>query len=129
MANEQNLKVLSPNEARELGHIGGVVSGQVRRERKKLRELVVSMGNNPMFFNNPLSRKHFLEEYGLENPTITEGIIAKLISSALYGDLAAIKLFLSLASTPSSQNIPPVPSMLTQQKIKVSYEAKHQEFK
>lgn len=43
MANEQNLKVLSPNEARELGRIGGMMSGKTRRERKKLREMVLTM--------------------------------------------------------------------------------------
>ena len=50
MANEQNLKVLSPTEARELGRIGGVVSGQARRERKRLRDIAMTMASAPLTF-------------------------------------------------------------------------------
>ena len=39
MANEQNLKVLSPSEAREFGRIGGIMSGQSRREQKRVQEI------------------------------------------------------------------------------------------
>ena len=96
MANEQNLKVLSPNEARELGRIGGMMSGKTRRERKKLREMVLTMASSPMTFDNEYNRKRFIEKYHIDNPTIVDGILAQLVSSALYGDMAAIKLFLSI---------------------------------
>ena len=124
MANEQNLKVLSPNEARELGQIGGLVSGQVRRERKRLREIVVSMASSPMPFDNDYNRKRFIEKYHIEDPTIMDGILAQLVSSALYGDMAAIKLFLSLAA--DAPQIPFPNGPITKQKFKVSYEAQRQ---
>ena len=38
MANEQNLRKLTSNEAREIGKKGGIASGQKRAERKTLRE-------------------------------------------------------------------------------------------
>ena len=84
MANEQNLKVLSPNEARELGRIGGMMSGKTRRERKKLREMVLTMASSPMTFDNEYNRKRFIEKYHIDNPTIIDGILAQLVSSALY---------------------------------------------
>jgi hypothetical protein len=35
--NDENLKSLSPSQAREYGKIGGINSGQVRHERKSFR--------------------------------------------------------------------------------------------
>jgi len=128
MANEQNLKVLSPNEARELGRIGGQMSGKARRERKKLREMVLTMASSPMTFDNEYNRKRFIEKYHIENPTIIDGILAQLVSSALYGDMAAIKLFLSLTADTPSQYAPFIPGTITKQKFKVSYEAQKQNF-
>ena len=48
MPNEENLKRLTSKEAREIGSKGGKRSGEVRRERKTLREellLLLSTGN------------------------------------------------------------------------------------
>lgn len=126
MANEQNLKILSPNEARELGRVGGQVSGKARRERKRLRDMVMSMASMPMPFDNDYNRNRFIEKYHIDNPTIIDGILAQLVSSALYGDMAAIKLFLSL--TADTPQIPFPAGPLTKQKFKVSYEAQKQNF-
>lgn len=126
MANEQNLKILSPNEARELGRVGGQMSGKARRERKRLRDMVMSMASMPMPFDNDYNRNRFIEKYHIDNPTIIDGILAQLVSSALYGDMAAIKLFLSL--TADTPQIPFPAGPLTKQKFKVSYEAQKQNF-
>lgn len=40
MANPNNLKQLSSKEARKNGQKGGIKSGEVRRERKRLKELL-----------------------------------------------------------------------------------------
>ena len=48
MANNENLRVLTPEEAREIGRKGGIASGKARAERKTLREellLLLSHGN------------------------------------------------------------------------------------
>ncbi|MBO4582932.1 MAG: hypothetical protein J5714_02670 [Alphaproteobacteria bacterium] len=128
MANEQNLKILTPNEARELGRIGGQMSGKARRERKRLRDMAMSMASAPMHFDNDYSRNRFIEKYHIDNPTIIDGILAQLVSSALYGDMAAIKLFLSLTADTPSQYAPFIPGTITKQKFKVSYEAQKQNF-
>lgn len=41
--NNDNLKVLSSSEAREYGKIGGIKSGQVRRERKSFRDHILML--------------------------------------------------------------------------------------
>ncbi len=49
MANEQNLKPLTTNKAREIGRKGGIKSGETRRKRKTLREELLALlatGNN-----------------------------------------------------------------------------------
>lgn len=128
MANEQNLiPIRTESQARELGQRGGIASGIARRERKKLREMVLTMASAPMHFDNEFSRQRFREKYHIDNPTIIDGILAQLVSSALYGDMSATKMFLSLiADTPSQIPFPTGP--ITKQKFKVSYEAQRQKF-
>lgn len=49
MANEQNLKPLTTDKAREIGRKGGIKSGETRRKRKTLREELLALlatGNN-----------------------------------------------------------------------------------
>ena len=128
MANEQNLKVLSPTEARELGRIGGVVSGQARRERKRLRDIAMTMASAPLTFGYDEHRKEaFCKRYNIDNPTILDNIMAELIISAQGGNLKAIRLFFDLVKEQSAPFVIPDPnSTLTQQEIKVSYKAKQQ---
>lgn len=44
MANEQNLKILSPKEARENGRKGGIASGEARRRKRTLMEIMNEYG-------------------------------------------------------------------------------------
>lgn len=51
MANNENLKVLTSEEAREIGKLGGVASAKSRKEKKQIREhlqalLLSSVGKN-----------------------------------------------------------------------------------
>ena len=128
MANEQNLKVLSPTEARELGRIGGVVSGQARRERKRLRDIAMTMASAPLTFGHDEYRKNaFCKRYTIDNPTILDNIMAELIISAQGGNFKAIRLFFDLVKEQPAPFVMPDPnSTVTQQEIKVSYKAKQQ---
>lgn len=48
MANNENLRTLTSEEAREIGKKGGIASGKARAERKTLKEellLLLSQGN------------------------------------------------------------------------------------
>ena len=49
MANIENLRVLTTEEAREIGRKGGIASGKARQEKKTMREMLVEclkMTNN-----------------------------------------------------------------------------------
>lgn len=69
--NEHNLKILSPNEARENGRKGGIKSGQIRKERKALKEQLLMM---------------------LESGDIQENICLALIDKAQSGDIKAFEV-------------------------------------
>lgn len=45
MANEQNLRVPSSEEAREIGRKGGIASGEARRRKRTLREIMEVYGS------------------------------------------------------------------------------------
>jgi hypothetical protein len=47
MANAQNLKTLSPSEAREYGRQGGIKSGEVRRGNKRIKEVLDNLLHAP----------------------------------------------------------------------------------
>jgi hypothetical protein len=74
--NDENLRTLSPSEAREYGRRGGVRSGEVRRERKKLREyLEVALDKGTDFEGEAMSN--------------AEAITVALINKAKGGDVRA----------------------------------------
>lgn len=75
MANEQNLKpVRTKSEARERGKNGGIKSGEVRAQRKTLREELLAL----------LGTK-------VEDKTIQEKISFSLIQEALDGNVKAFE--------------------------------------
>lgn len=74
--NDENLRTLSPSEAREQGRRGGVRSGEVRRERKQMREyLEVALLMDTDFRG--------------ESMTNAEAVTAALIHRARRGDVRA----------------------------------------
>ena len=82
MANEQNLRTLSPKEAREQGRKGGKASAAKRAERKTFREGLL------LLLNEPLKDK-------AGNPTTNttqDAIIAALVKRAANGDTRAFEM-------------------------------------
>lgn len=79
MANEKNLKRLSPSEARENGKKGGIASGKERLRKKSLKEAalaaLMALKTNP---------ETGIVENGFE------AVAAALILKALNGDVSAI---------------------------------------
>lgn len=74
--NDENLRTLSPSEAREYGRRGGVRSGEVRRERKKLAEyLEIALDKGTDFEGEAMSN--------------AEAITVALINKAKGGDVRA----------------------------------------
>ncbi|MCL2473977.1 MAG: hypothetical protein FWF23_03640 [Alphaproteobacteria bacterium] len=75
MANEQNLKRASPSEARENGRKGGIARGKAYKEKRRMREILTVL---------------------LENPTSTgenlkESVAVALIERAKTGDVRAFE--------------------------------------
>ena len=85
MANNGNLRRLSPSEAREYGRRGGNASGESRRRkadfRKILNALLTAEIDNPEW--TPL-----LEALGLDS-TLESAVNAAIIREALAGDVKA----------------------------------------
>lgn len=85
MANNGNLRRLSPSEAREYGRRGGKASGESRRRKadfqKTLNALLTAEIDNPEW--TPL-----LEALGLDS-TLESAVNAAIIREALAGDVKA----------------------------------------
>ena len=74
--NDENLRTLSPSEAREQGRRGGIRSGEVRRERKQMREYLEAA----LVMDT---------DYRGEAMTNAEAVTAALIRRARQGDVRA----------------------------------------
>lgn len=85
MANEHNLRRLSPNEAREFGRMGGKASGEARRKkanfRKTLNALLTAEIDSPEW--TPI-----LKSLGLDN-TLESAVNAAMIKEALSVNVKA----------------------------------------
>ncbi len=142
MANEQNLKILTPNEAREYGRIGGIVSGKVRRERKCLRDIALTIASAPI--TDPVEEINIKEKYkaagiqyiepkqvykyGINNPSVIESIVYKIAQNAVNGNIQAAKLFMEMMGENPTQTRFTESGILTKQEISVKYRASKQEF-
>jgi len=142
MANKQNLKTLSPSEARDLGRTGGIVSGEVRRERKRLREIALTIAHAPLY--DPAEEEAIREKYkaagaiykepkqlyryGINNPSVMEQIVYRIANDAINGNIQAAKLFLEWTGDLSPKAELDAPGTLTQQEISIAYRASKQEF-
>ena len=85
MANERNLIPFgerSESEQREIRKKGGRRSGEVRRERRRLQDIVRAM----------------LDAKSIDDPeqTVSEALVASMIESAMAGD---VKAFIALRDT------------------------------
>lgn len=87
MANNENLKRLTPSEAREFGRMGGKASGESRRRkadfRKTLNLLLTAEIDSPEW-------KPILEALGLEC-TLESAMLMGQIKAAMEGDSRAAR--------------------------------------
>lgn len=79
MANSENLKRLSPSEARKNGRKGGIKSGEARRAKKTMREVL-----------EYLLQKEITNKSG-EKATTIEAMCVAQIKQALNGNTKAFK--------------------------------------
>ena len=87
MANNDNLKRLTPSEAREFGRMGGKASGESRRRkadfRKTLNLLLTAEIDNPEW-------KPILESLGMDC-TLESAMLMGQIKAAMMGDSKAAR--------------------------------------
>lgn len=80
--NDENLiptTELTESERRELARKGGIASGEARRKRKQMRDDLRAMLDSKQKFSDGKTRR------------VQEGIVHKLVSAAMSGDLKAIE--------------------------------------
>lgn len=94
--NDENLKALTPSEAREMGRKGGIASGIARREKKQFREAAQAILNMPIS-KGAIDGYESLESAVNSNVSVLEGIIIKQTSKALNGDTAAARFLLEVS--------------------------------
>ena len=93
--NETNLIPLNKrakSEQREIQVAGGKASGEARREKKRLKEIISEL----LELDAPAMDTMFLDDYKLDVCTNTVIIAVKLVSLAKAGDIRAVKLLLEL---------------------------------
>lgn len=94
--NSENLKpVRTTGEARELGRRGGIASGEARRRKAGLRELIRLALES--------EHRNFL---GKSNgKTNAETVAAELVNKATCGDMKAISMLLKLEVDESTKTV------------------------
>ena len=95
MPNEQNLIVPSSSEARKNGAKGGKKSGEVRRRKKTMKQVMDFLLEQPA---NTRADYEFLVEQGIDLNSLDPDFInnmllvnAALMARAKQGDVAAVK--------------------------------------
>ena len=79
MEGKDNLRIPSSEEAREYGRKGGIASGEARRKRKAMRDDLQALLDSEQKFRDGKVRR------------VQEGIVHKLVTAAMHGDLKAIE--------------------------------------
>lgn len=91
MANSDNLRTLTSDEAREIGRKGGKASAKARQEKKQMREtleLLLSMPLENASIDCLENIKGFKDLKG-KNITVQDAIMIAQVQKALKGDIRA----------------------------------------
>jgi len=91
VANEQNLRTPSTDEARSMGKKGGIASGKARREKKMFRETLETILFMPMKTGESMDVEkiqNFASIKG-QNISVQEAIMIAQVQKAMKGDTRA----------------------------------------
>ncbi len=95
MANTQNLRTPTSEEAREIGRKGGKRSAEVRKKRKTLREGLLI-----------LLQEQLKDESGnITDKTTQDAIIAGLVKRAVKGDTRAFEIIRDTIGEKPAENV------------------------
>lgn len=99
MANENNLKpIRSENEARELGHKGGIASGESRRQKKHFAKTLQLIAELPA-----IDAENIAQEFpDMSDITNQDAMAVTLYKKAVSGDLQAMDRVLKLTDQDKS---------------------------
>lgn len=88
MAKEDNLKVLSSEEARKNGRKGGIASGKARREKKMFRETLEALLSMPLNDgkSSDIEKIQNFASLKKQNISVQEAILIAQIQRAMKGD-------------------------------------------
>lgn len=98
MANEDNLRTPTTEEAREIGRKGGIASGEARRKKKLIKEQFELLLSLPL---KDEKAKKQLESLGID-PDNADNQMAMVISmwrTALKGGMAGVNAFNSIQAS------------------------------
>lgn len=99
MANENNLiPIRSENEARELGHKGGVASGESRRQKKHFSKTLQLIAKLPAVDAENIA-KEFPDMSDITNQDV---MAVALYKKAMSGDLRAMEKVLKMTNQDKS---------------------------
>ena len=91
MANEENLRTPTTNEARSIGRKGGIASGKARREKKAMKETLAALLSMPLQDGKAADIETIKNLAALKgkNITVQEAIMLAQIKKAMKGDTRA----------------------------------------
>lgn len=103
MANEQNLRVPSSEEARKNGRKGGIASGEARRRKKALRDTIAEFMSMPLQDDamEEIEKAGGFVSLNGKNVTVQEALVMKTIQTALKGNTKSMKMLFDLMETHS----------------------------
>lgn len=104
MANEQNLVPLTTDKAREIGQKGGIASGEARRKKRTLKELLEAVAEKNVQSDKI---KKTLSDLGFEDneQTYNLAIAVRIMNGALNGDHKSISEYMDGTGQKITRNI------------------------
>lgn len=89
MANEQNLRVPTSEEARENGRKGGIASGEARRKKKACADIAMRVINSELSGKQRSKTEKITGELADDEATLYAAALAQMVAKAIKGDVRA----------------------------------------
>ena len=105
MAGEDNLIPMSERskaEARELGRIGGIKSGEVRKQQADLKKRLKEIANMALR-DGKIDEITTLADAKNANLSISDALLVKLVAMALGGNIKAINTLMGMLANDSTE--------------------------
>ena len=91
MANEQNLRTPTTEEAREIGRKGGLASAAARRKKKACAEIAMRIISSELSATDRAKVEKVTGELQDDEATLYAAALAQVVAKAVKGDLKAFR--------------------------------------